>query len=164
MILAMAVDGRPIELRLDRDGDRCVFSTGGAPQEASVIAAEPGIYTVLIGGSSYEVKIIPGLRGWWVDVRGVRYEIEVRDPRRFSRASGGLAGEGRSQLAAPMPGKVVRVLVSPGDAVEAGQGLVVVEAMKMQNEMKAPRAGTVVSVQAVPGARVAAGDVLAVLE
>ena len=63
-----------------------------------------------------------------------------------------------------MPGKVVRVLVAPGDAVEAGQGLIVVEAMKMQNEMKASRAGRVAAVPAKEGATVAAGDVLATIE
>ena len=64
---------------------------------------------------------------------------------------------------APMPGKVVRVLVAPGDAVEADQGIVVVEAMKMQNELKAPRAGRVISVAAKEGATVAAGETLATI-
>jgi biotin carboxyl carrier protein len=63
-----------------------------------------------------------------------------------------------------MPGKVVRVLVAPGDSVEAGQGVAVVEAMKMQNEMKASRAGKVLSVPAKEGATVAAGEVLATIE
>ena len=67
-------------------------------------------------------------------------------------------------IAAPMPGKVVRLLVAEGDAVEAGQGLLVVEAMKMQNEMKAPKPGTVVSLTAREGATVAAGEVLAAIE
>jgi biotin carboxyl carrier protein len=63
-----------------------------------------------------------------------------------------------------MPGKVVRVLVAVGDAVEAGQGVVVVEAMKMQNELKAPRAGTVIAMAAGIGATVTAGEVLATIE
>ena len=83
-----------------------------------------------------------------VVIDGFRFEIEVRDPRRWSRKAGRRGGEGVQNIAAPMPGKVVRVLVAPGDAVETGQGLVVVEAMKMQNEMKAARAGRVLAVPA----------------
>jgi len=71
---------------------------------------------------------------------------------------------GRAQVAAPMPGKVVRVLVERGQAVEAGAGLVVVEAMKMQNELKSPKSGTVVELRVEAGATVNAGELLAVIE
>ena len=99
--------------------------------------------------------------GLVVTIEGYRFEIEVRDPRRWRerRAAAGTAGV--QTIAAPMPGKVVRVLVAAGETVEAGQGLVVVEAMKMQNEMKALRAGKVLSLPAREGATVAAGEVLA---
>jgi biotin carboxyl carrier protein len=80
---------------------------------------------------------------------------------RGSRAS---VGSGRQKVAAPMPGKVIRVLVKVGDAVDAGQGLVVVEAMKMQNEMKASHSGRVLEIRASAGATVGAGDTLVVLE
>jgi biotin carboxyl carrier protein len=82
----------------------------------------------------------------------------------LARRSGKQGREGVETITAPMPGKVVRVLVAPGDAVEAGQGLVVVEAMKMQNEMKASLAGRVATVPAREGATVAAGEVLATIE
>ncbi len=88
----------------------------------------------------------------------------MADPRRWNRGRGGSHSEGRQNVAAAMPGKVVRVLVSEGDLVEAGQGLVVVEAMKMQNEMKAPRSGRVVALSIAPGATVRAGQILAVIE
>ena len=71
---------------------------------------------------------------------------------------------GREPITAPMPGRVIRVLVEPGQEVAAGEGLIVVEAMKMQNEMKAPRAGRVASVKAEAGATVSAGDILVVIE
>jgi biotin carboxyl carrier protein len=90
--------------------------------------------------------------------------MEVRDPRRWSRQSRGGAHAGTHQIKAPMPGKVVRVLAAAGDVVEAGQGVVVVEAMKMQNELKAPRAGRVIGVTAKIGATVTAGEVLATVE
>ena len=72
--------------------------------------------------------------------------------------------EGKKKIVAPMPGKVVRVLVKEGAEVEAGQGVVVVEAMKMQNELKSPKQGTVQKVIAVEGANVNAGDVLLIVE
>lgn len=93
------------------------------------------------------------------------YSIMLADPRRLrsATAAAGLAG-GAARITAPMPGKVVRVLVAAGAPVEAGEGIVVVEAMKMQNEMKSPRAGKVVTVNVAVGATVNGGDVLAVIE
>jgi biotin carboxyl carrier protein len=99
-----------------------------------------------------------------VVIDGYRFEIDVHDPRQWTRKSGGRGDQGVQRIIAPMPGKVVRVLISLGDAVEAGQGLVVVEAMKMQNELKAARAGKVTALPAREGATVAAGEVLATIE
>ena len=100
-----------------------------------------------------------------VNLRGASYEVSIVDPKRLrsGEASGG-HDHGEAQIRATMPGKVVRVLVEVGASVEAGTGIVVVEAMKMQNEMKAPRSGTVVSLNAIAGATVNAGDVLAIVE
>jgi acetyl/propionyl-CoA carboxylase alpha subunit len=93
------------------------------------------------------------------------YAITLTDPRRLrsATAAGALAG-GAARIMAPMPGKVVRVLVEAGAQVEAGDGIVVVEAMKMQNEMKSPRAGKVINVNVEVGATVDGGDLLAVIE
>ncbi len=93
------------------------------------------------------------------------FQISLSDPKRL-RASRASAGHdaGRASIASPMPGKVVRVLVEQGQTVEIGEGLLVVEAMKMQNEMKSPKAGTVVELHAQTGATVNAGEVLAVIE
>ena len=125
---------------------------------------EPGVYSVLHNGKSFEARIIPAPAGWSVQVSGRQFSVEVRNPRDAgSRSRGALAG-GRQNLAAPMPGKVIRVLVQEGDAVDAGQGVIVVEAMKMQNEMKAAHAGRVIQVRARDGDTVGAGDVLVVLE
>ena len=102
--------------------------------------------------------------GGEIRVNGRALSVEVFDPRDMRSRTAGGAGEGRQNVAAMMPGKVVRVLVAPGDAVEAGQGLVVVEAMKMQNEMKSPKAGRVIEVKAKPDQTVFAGEVLVVIE
>ncbi len=164
MKLSVRVDERAAPLELTRAGDSCRFHFDGHAREAAIEEVEPGVYSVLIGSRSYEVKIESGINQIFVAVNGRRFAVEVRDPRRWdSRLKGALA-EGRQNVSAPMPGKVVRVLIAEGDVVEAGQGIAVVEAMKMQNEMKAPKAGRVLSVSARQGDTVAAGQVLAVIE
>ena len=127
---------------------------------ADVRQPEPGVYSVLLDGRVYEARVEPGA----VVVNGRRFEIEVRDPRTWTGARRAAGHARAEQVTAPMPGKVVRVLVGVGDSVEAGQGLLVVEAMKMQNEMKSSKAGRVASLAAREGAAVAAGEVLATIE
>ena len=122
------------------------------------------------GGRVYECRVGagPGAEGRGdlrVSVGAREYGVRLTDPKHL-RGAGPGGGEqgGRAQVRAPMPGKVVRVLVGAGQAVAAGQGLVVVEAMKMQNELKSPKSGTVAELRAEPGATVNAGDVLVVVE
>jgi biotin carboxyl carrier protein len=143
----------------------CRFRLEDGPERtADVRTPEPGVYSILLDGQSYDARIEETPAGLVVVIDGYRFEIQVLDPRRWSRKSARGAGEGVQTVTAPMPGKVVRVLVKPGDAVESGQGLVVVEAMKMQNELRAARAGRVLSVSAAEGATVTAGEVLVTLE
>ena len=100
-----------------------------------------------------------------VVLRGRNYDVAIIDPKRLrSTQSSGAHHSGAAEIISPMPGKIVRVLVEVGAKVAAGAGVVVVEAMKMQNEMKAPKAGVVVSINTEEGATVNAGDVLAVIE
>jgi biotin carboxyl carrier protein len=136
----------------------------GVERAAEVERAEPGVYSVLMDGHSYDARVEETPDRLIVVIDGWRFEIEVRDPRRWSRAARGRRGEGVEKVAAAMPGKVVRVLAAPGDEIQAGQGLMVIEAMKMQNELKSPRAGKVASVSTREGATVAAGEILAVIE
>ncbi|MGA2132565.1 MAG: biotin/lipoyl-containing protein [Bryobacteraceae bacterium] len=131
---------------------------------AEIVAVEPGVYSVLLDGRSYEARVEDSNGSVIVFIDGHRFAVEIRDPRRRSRATGRPGAEGRLDVVAPMPGKVVRLLVAQGDTVEAGQGLLVVEAMKMQNELKAPKGGRVTILAARQGATVAAGEVLAVIE
>jgi biotin carboxyl carrier protein len=146
----VAVDGRAIEI--------------DSGQLASVTEVESGVYSVLLDGASCEIRVIETSQGLRVEAGGRKFTVEVSDPRDTSRGSRASIGSGRQNVAAPMPGKVVRVLVKVGDAVDAGQGLVVVEAMKMQNEMKASRPGRVIEIRAGAGQTVGAGDTLVVLE
>ena len=165
MKLLISIDGRNGELDIQENRFRYASEAGIVDAEASVIEVEPGTFSILLEGRSYEVKIASGPNGFlYVDVNGRRSEVEVRDPRSFSRNKHGGIGHGRQTITAPMPGKVVRVLVREGDAVEAGAGLIVVEAMKMQNELKAPKAGTVARLSAKEGDTVTAGEPLIVIE
>ena len=130
----------------------------------AVKEVEAGVYSVLLEGRSFEVRAIPASDGLRVEAGGRRSMVQVRDPRDASRQSRAALGSGRQNISSSMPGKVVRLLVREGDAVDAGQGLVVVEAMKMQNEMKSSRVGRVVEVRVRDGDTVGAGDTLVVLE
>ena len=131
---------------------------------ANVAEVEPGVYSVLLGNRSYEAKITPSGSEWAVDVDGHHFVIDALDPRSERRAVAGATASGPSKLPAPMPGKVVRLLVEVGAMVAYGQPLVVVEAMKMQNELKAPRPGRVISILTSAGATVASGEILVVME
>jgi biotin carboxyl carrier protein len=159
------VDGRVLSLEWSREGNTVRFRTdGGAEREAGIIEVEPGVYSVLLGTTSYEARISPSVETLFIDVRGEHVPVQVIDPREEALRGRAGVGEGRVSVKAPMPGKVIRTLSAVGDTVEAGQGLLVVEAMKMQNELKSPKAGRVVSLEAQTGATVAAGQVLAVVE
>ena len=93
------------------------------------------------------------------------YSVTLTDPKRLgSLESVRAPGDDAARIIAPMPGKVVRILVEVGAKVEAGDGIIVVEAMKMQNEMKSPKAGTVIALNIQTGDTVNGGDVLAVIE
>ncbi|MEO8596792.1 MAG: biotin/lipoyl-containing protein [Candidatus Solibacter sp.] len=165
MKLLLTIDGRSESIDLISPAPGCRFQLGdAAPREANVKVAEPGVYTILLDGRSYDVFVEDAPSGMVVSVEGHRFEIEARDPRRWSRKAAA-AGMGAVQsIVSPMPGKVIRVLAAPGDQVAAGQDIVIVEAMKMQNELKAARAGKVLTVPAREGHTVSAGELLATLE
>jgi biotin carboxyl carrier protein len=166
MKLSVRIGAREAVLELERSGSQCRFRwpDGGDWREASVERVEPGIYSVLLEGSSYEVKVVPGPDAVFVDIRGEHRTVEVSSLRDATRRTAGFGPGGRQNVSAPMPGKIVRVLVAAGDTVVAGAGLIVVEAMKMQNELKAPKGGRVAVLAAREGETVAAGETLVTLE
>jgi biotin carboxyl carrier protein len=133
-------------------------------QLLSAEEVEPGVYSLVDQGRSYAVRIVKTAVGWIAEAGGYACTVEVRDPRDTSSRSRKTFGAGRQNIVAPMPGKVIHVLVKEGDQVEAGQGLVVVEAMKMQNAMKAAAAGVIIRTRVHDGDTVAAGDVLMTIE
>ena len=141
----LALDGRILDVNVTAIGER---------------------WSLLIGRRSYEVALDRRSNGERiVYVNGVAVPVTIIDPRARRRASSPVAGgTGTRSIASPMPGRIVKVLVKPGDTVAAHQGLVVVEAMKMENEIKAPRAGRVAEVKVVDGMSVEARTVLVTLE
>ena len=129
--------------------------------EASAVEVASGVYSILLRGKSFEVRLEPNEPGVRALVNEREYAVTIRDPRQWRRYRAGVAEmEGRQKLTAPMPGKVVRLLVSAGDVVEAGQGVVVVEAMKMQNEVRSPKSGTVETLLVAEGQTVHTGETL----
>jgi biotin carboxyl carrier protein len=166
MKFTVEVEGQERVVEVDSRDGRPVFSIDGRPLEADAAEVEPGVFSILTAGRSFEVKIeeMAGQLGVHITGRPYPYRVALRDPRRRGRASSAVAAEGRQEIASPMPGKVVQLLVAEEQAVEAGQGLIVVEAMKMQNEIRSPKAGRVVKILARPGAAVNAGETLLVVE
>jgi biotin carboxyl carrier protein len=165
MTYEVSIDGKNHQLELDRaDGRwRCVLN--GREVAIDAVVARPDVLSLLISGKAYEIKRERTAVDMHLWVGPVRYGAELRDPRSLrSRKSAGLNDEGPKKLVAPMPGKVVRVLLREKDEVEAGQGILVVEAMKMQNEIKSPKKGIVQKIVAAEGSNVNPGDVLAIVE
>ena len=160
------LDGKTRVVDLERVGNSWKIALEGNALDASVAEVAPNTFSILLNGESFQIRVAPGLNGTLTLHTGLaEYHAEVGDPRVWrGRKHGALEAEGRQQIAAPMPGKVVRVLVSEGDAVEARQGLMVVEAMKMQNEIRSPKSGKVEKLLAKEGQAVNAGEVLAWVE
>jgi biotin carboxyl carrier protein len=160
MTAKILVNGKPLLVSLRRSGDSWVFEHEGKTFTAAVSQPERNKYHVILDGRSYEART----GGDRMDIDGYECTVLVEDPRDAPAGDAISNASGRQSISAPMPGRVVRVLVSEGDAVEREQGIVVIEAMKMQNQLKAPKAGTILSVSAREGATVAAGEVLAIIE
>ncbi len=140
------------------------FAVDSLRLDADIEEVEPGVYSVLLGTRSVEAKIERNGDGFAVRVNGRHYEVAVRDPRQRGRHSDHLASEGPQAVRSPMPGKVVRVMARAGEAVRKGAGLLVVEAMKMQNEIRAPKDGVVTAVSVKEGSSVRAGETMVVVE
>jgi biotin carboxyl carrier protein len=153
----------PIEVTGDGGRYRVVVGDAGSHVEARQVAE--GIWSVLIAGASHIVDVSEEDGVSLVEVDGESYSIRVEEETRYIiRTRGGKAGASGQVLKAPMPGKVVLVEVEVGQAVAAGDGLIVLEAMKMENEFRASAPGTVVEIRVEAGQAVNLGDILVVIE
>jgi biotin carboxyl carrier protein len=164
MLYDVTIDGKSYRLDLERTEGRWSCRLEGRELEVDGILARPDVLSLRIGNLAFEVKserVANQLHLW---VGSTRFAAEVRDPRSWRGRTRAGDEQGPKKIVAPMPGKVVRLLVGDGDAVESGTGVAVVEAMKMQNEIKSPKKGTVQKILVMEGAAVNAGDVLAIVE
>ena len=164
MIYDINVDGTDHRLELSRVDGRWETRLDGREVEIDAVLARRDVLSIIIGGKAYEIKRERTATDMHLWVGARRYAVQLRDPRSLRSRASADDGKGPRKLLAPMPGKVVRVLLKEESEVEAGQGVVVVEAMKMQNEIKSPKKGVVRKIVAAEGAAVNAGDVLAVVE
>ena len=159
------LDGKLRSVEVMHSGERARWTIDGSELDVDAVEVSPGIYSILIGGKSLEARVeAKGDSQLRVTVASREYEATIRNSRKWKRdRAAGAEAEGRQQVTTPMPGKIVLVLMKTGDAVDAGQGIVVVEAMKMQNEIRSPKSGTVERLLVVAGQTVNAGEVVAIV-
>jgi biotin carboxyl carrier protein len=158
--ITVDVRGIPRTVDVRQDGGRLVVVLDGREQAIDAVQAGPGRWSLLVGPDRVgrDVRVRHDRAGvWTVFLAGAQISVAVREPGRRRPSSQDPHSSGPARITAPMAGKVVRLLVAGGDVVSARQGVAVVEAMKMENELKAPRAGTVLDVFVREGASVESG-------
>ncbi len=165
MTYDVTIDGKNYKLELEHAENSWRCRLDGREIQLDAILPRRDVLSVIIEGKAYEIKREQTATDLHLWVGPVRYAAELRDPRSLRGRKGqGSDDAGPRKLIAPMPGKVVRVLAPEDTAVEAGQGILVMEAMKMQNEIKSPKKGIVRKIVAAEGSSVNPGDVLAIVE
>ena len=164
MTYDVLIDGQHHRLELSRSEGVWSCRLDGQEIEVDAVLARPDVLSLRIGSRAYEVKCERVAGEVYVWVGSARFAAEVRDPRSLRSRARTFDDHGQRKLTAPMPGKVVRVLARVGAEVEQGAGVLVVEAMKMQNEIKSPKKGKIQKILVGEGAAVNAGDVLAIVE
>ncbi|MEO8649488.1 MAG: biotin/lipoyl-containing protein [Acidobacteriota bacterium] len=166
MKLEGLVEDKKHSIELTVTAETALAEIDGRPYEIEFSHPEPGVILIKHKGKIFEASVanLPGDL-FQVYVGGRDIEVKITDPKRLRGSTGESSdSDGPAQIQAAMPGKVVRILASVGSAVEKGDGILIVEAMKMQNEMKAPRSGIVREMRVAEGSTVSAGDTLATVE
>jgi biotin carboxyl carrier protein len=152
-------------LELERSEKNWLCRLDGREVPVNVVQTGPGTLSLLVEGRSFEVRREGNSDAARIFVGATPYAVSVQDPRSLrSRHRTGAGQQGPQALTASMPGKVVRLLAREGEQVREGQGILVVEAMKMQNEIRSPREGKIVKLRAREGLNVNAGETLAIIE
>ncbi|MCI0662150.1 MAG: biotin/lipoyl-binding protein [Acidobacteria bacterium] len=166
MKLELIIEGEPAQAEFTSANGIVQLRYNGQMHEAWVSEPEPGLFLVIINGRVYRCALERSSTGETeVVVNNRRISIAVSDKKHLRHHTGAAAGGGGpTGLRSPMPGKVVRILLNPGDQVAAHQGVLVVEAMKMQNEIQSPRAGKVLEINVSEGQTVNVGQTLARVE
>lgn len=167
MKLRIELDGDNYTLDLRLNGANSEYTLDGARHasgDASVAELMPGVFSVLLAHKSFSVHLAPKGDQLEVWVGTERHTMSIADARNHSGKGKKISAAGPMEIRAQMPGRVIKLLSELGTRVETGQGVIVVEAMKMQNEMKSPKDGTVSKILVQEGATVAAGETLMVIQ
>jgi len=169
MKLTAELNNETHEVEITRgDGSNLTAEIDGRTYELEASEPEPNVYLLKHANKIYQIFVSPNEKSGAslaASVGNHNYEIKIFDPKRL-RGSGAVGGqtEGASEIKTAMSGKVVRVLLEAGAEVKQGDGVIIVEAMKMQNEMKSPKDGVIKEIRFAEGSTVNAGDILAVIE
>ena len=168
MKLQAEINGENHEIEISREGEKIFAAIAGRKYELEASEPEPNVFLLKNEGRIYEVFVSPQQTAnepLQVKVKNQSFEINLIDPKRL-RGAGGESGsaDGAAEIKTAMPGKVVRVLVERGSEIQKGDGVIIVEAMKMQNEIKSPKDGIVKEIRFSEGATVNAGEILVVIE
>lgn len=165
MIYNVKIGEKEYRVELTRSGSGWQCKVDGRQFPVDVAPLSAGALSILVDGKSYEVRREGGTDEANIVVGRERFSVQVRDPRSLrSRGQRDSGAHGPRKIIAPMPGKVVRIVAPLGSAVESGQAVLVIEAMKMQNELKAPKKGKVSKLNVAEGAAVEAGQTLAEID
>lgn len=166
MKLELEIDGQTHQIEANQPDPAGPWSIriDGQPIDADVCLIRPGVLSLLIHGQSHRIVVDRDPSGASLHLGTTRISYRIGDPRslRFRRSHAGT--DSPVAIKTSMPGRVVRVLVEKGAAITAHQGLLVIEAMKMQNEIKSPRDGSISEIRVSPGDAVSAGDILILIE
>jgi biotin carboxyl carrier protein len=158
------INGQTLHLELEEQDGRISVVLDERRYDLEVLRPEEGVYQFFLGHQVYEARVSNGEKSSLkINLRGELFNVNLID-RKHRRIGAEHADDSQKQLLAPMPGKVVRVLCEVGEAVKIGQGVLVVEAMKMQNEIKSPKDGRILEIRVTEGDTVSGNQVLAVVE
>lgn len=164
MKINLTIQGRQRTVELTQPGERPRWRIDGRDIEADAVEVSPGIYSIIVNGGSIEVRVEESGSSLRIIANDQEFLATIEDPRALKKNRAGAAeAHGRQNVVAPMAGKIVRALVRSGDQVQSGQGLMIVEAMKMQNEIRSPKSGEVERIAVVEGQTVNPGDIVAVV-
>jgi biotin carboxyl carrier protein len=158
------INGRQVSVELEQRNGKVFATIDRRSYDLEIETPEAGVYLFFLDDEVHEARVWPAERDTVrVELGSASFSVGIID-RKHRRSADHHGPEGPQQLIAPMPGKVIRILLRPGDEVYAGQGVVVVEAMKMQNEIKSPKAGRLLEVRVSEGESVTNKQILAVVE
>ena len=168
MKLQAEIGSEKHEIEIRREGEKVSARIDDRQYDLEASEVEPNVYLLKNENKIYEVFISPQTNQnepFEVKIKNYELEINLVDPKRLRGARGaGEQAEGIAEIKTAMPGKLVRILTEAGAEIKQGEPVLVVEAMKMQNEMKSPKDGIVKEIRFAEGATVNAGDVLAIIE